>query len=197
MEVRTLVLGLFQTNTYLLVDEGEVVIIDPVSKSERIQSKILEGERVVGILLTHGHFDHIGAVDDLADIYQCPVYLHYNDYELTQDPQKNYSQTKKIKLKSKLNFYEDQLKLGQLKFIIHHTPGHTPGSVCIEYKDRLFTGDTLFKESVGRTDLYKGSPQDLKQSLRLIAKMDPHLVIYPGHEEQSTLANEFKNNPYF
>lgn len=197
MEVRTLVLGLFQTNTYLLVEDGEVVIIDPVSKAERIQSKILEGERVVGILLTHGHFDHIGAVDELADLYQCPVYLHYNDYELTQDPQKNYSQTKKIKLKSKLNFYEYHLKLGQLKFIIHHTPGHTPGSVCIEYKDRLFTGDTLFKESVGRTDLYKGSPQDLKQSLRLIAKMEPHLVIYPGHDEQSTLAAEFKNNPYF
>ncbi|HCT63170.1 MAG TPA: MBL fold hydrolase [Erysipelotrichaceae bacterium] len=197
MEVRTLVLGLFQTNTYLLVEDGEVVIIDPVSKSERIQSKILEGERVVGILLTHGHFDHIGAVDELAELYQCPVYLHYNDYELTQDPQKNYSQTKKIKLKSKLSFYEDHLHLGQFNFFIHHTPGHTPGSVCIEYKDRLFTGDTLFKHSVGRTDLYKGSSQDLKQSLRIIAKMDPHLVIYPGHEEQSTLADEFKNNPYF
>lgn len=197
MEVRTLVLGLFQTNTYLLVENDEVVIIDPVSKSERIQSKILDGERVVGILLTHGHFDHIGAVDELAEFYQCPVYLHYEDYELTQDPQKNYSQTKKIKLKTKLSFYEDHLQLGQFKFIIHHTPGHTPGSVCIEYKDRLFTGDTLFKQSVGRTDLYKGSPQDLKQSLRLIAKMNPHLIIYPGHEEQSTLADEFKNNPYF
>jgi glyoxylase-like metal-dependent hydrolase (beta-lactamase superfamily II) len=197
MEIRTLVLGLFQTNTYLLVEEGEVVIIDPVSKADRIQGKILESEKVVGILLTHGHFDHIGAVDELAEIYQCPVYLHYEDYELTQDPQKNYSQTKKIKLKAKLNFYETQLKLGHYVFDIHHTPGHTPGSVCIEYKDSLFTGDTLFKGSVGRTDLYRGSPQDLKQSLRMLAKMDPSIKIYPGHEDESNLAYEFKHNPYF
>lgn len=196
MEVRTLVLGLFQTNTYLLVEAGEVVIIDPVSKPDRIQAKIMADEKVVGILLTHGHFDHIGAVDELADLYQCPVYLHYEDYELTQDPQKNFSQTKKIKLKAKLSFYEDQIQLGHFIFIIHHTPGHTPGSVCIEYKDALFTGDTLFKESVGRTDLYRGSPQELKQSLRQIAKMDPLLIVYPGHEEQSTIAHELKHNPY-
>lgn len=197
MEVRTIVLGLFQTNTYLLVEENEVVIIDPVSKAERIQTKIQGHEKVIGILLTHGHFDHIGAVDDLAEHYQCPVFLHYEDYELTQDPQKNYSQTKKIKLKSKLSFFDDQLQLGHFIFTIHHTPGHTPGSVCIEYKDLLFTGDTLFKESVGRTDLYRGNPQELKQSLRQIAKMDPLMKIYPGHEAQSSLAHEFKNNPYF
>ena len=181
---------MFLTNTYLLVEADEVIIIDPVSKADRIQAKILNNEKVVGILLTHGHFDHIGAVDELAEVYQCPVYLHYEDYEMTQDPQKNYSQTKKIKLKSKLKFYEEQLQLGHFEFIIHHTPGHTPGSVCIEYKDLLFTGDTLFKESVGRTDLYRGNPQELKQSLRRIAKMDPRMKIYPGHEEQSTLSHE-------
>lgn len=197
MEIRTIVLGMFLTNTYLLVEADEVIIIDPVSKADRIQAKILNNEKVVGILLTHGHFDHIGAVDELAEVYQCPVYLHYEDYEMTQDPQKNYSQTKKIKLKSKLKFYEEQLQLGHFEFIIHHTPGHTPGSVCIEYKDLLFTGDTLFKESVGRTDLYRGNPQELKQSLRRIAKMDPRMKIYPGHEEQSTLSHELTSNPYF
>ena len=196
MEIRTIVLGLFQTNTYLLIEDGEVVIIDPVSKPDRIQVKIMPEEKVVGILLTHGHFDHIGAVDELAELFKCPVYLHYEDYELTQDPQKNYSQTKKIKLKTKLSFYDDKIQLGHYQFIIHHTAGHTPGSVCIEYKDALFTGDTLFKGSVGRTDLYRGSPQELKQSLRQIAKMDPILRIYPGHEEHSTLAHELKNNPY-
>ena len=154
---------MFLTNTYLLVEADEVIIIDPVSKADRIQAKILNNEKVVGILLTHGHFDHIGAVDELAEVYQCPVYLHYEDYEMTQDPQKNYSQTKKIKLKSKLKFYEEQLQLGHFEFIIHHTPGHTPGSVCIEYKDLLFTGDTLFKESVGRTDLYRGNHKSLNK----------------------------------
>ena len=196
MEIRKLVIGQFQTNTYLLVVDNEVVIIDPVSKAERIQVQILNDERVIGILLTHGHFDHIGAVDELVELYQCPVYLHYEDYELTQDPQKNYSQTKKIKLKSKLSFYEHTLKLGRFEFNIHHTPGHTPGSVCIEFENALFTGDTLFKRSVGRTDLYRGNAQDLKQSLRLISKMDPLLKIYPGHEDESSLTEELKNNPY-
>ena len=196
MEIRKLVIGQFQTNTYLLVADNEVVIIDPVSKAERIQAQISQHEKVIGILLTHGHFDHIGAVDELVELYQCPVYLHYEDYELTQDPQKNYSQTKKIKLKSKLSFYEHTLNLGQYVFIIHHTPGHTPGSVCIELNDALFTGDTLFKQSVGRTDLYRGSAQDLKQSLRTLAKMDPLLKIYPGHEDETSIAEELKNNPY-
>ena len=97
MEIRTLILGIYQTNTYLVVNKNEVIVIDPVSKADRIQSLLNANETIVGICLTHGHFDHIGAVDELVSIYNCHVFIHKDDYELNQDPEKNYSQTKKIK----------------------------------------------------------------------------------------------------
>ena len=113
MEVRTITLGIYQTNTYLIVKNNQVIIIDPVSKADRIQNIIQDNEKVVGICLTHGHFDHIGAVDDLVQIYKCPVYIHELDFEMTQDPEKNYSQTKKIKLKSKQKFYQDSMSMSK------------------------------------------------------------------------------------
>ncbi len=196
MEIRTLTLGIYQTNTYCLIENTDVIIIDPVSKPERIQALIKDNEHVIGICLTHGHFDHIGAVDDLVDIYNCPVYIHEDDFELTQDAEKNYSQTKKIKLKSKLSFYKDTMKLGSFEFDVYHTPGHTKGSVCLRFENSLFTGDTLFKESIGRTDLYGSSPQQMKQSLRFIRSLNEDYAIYPGHDEKTNLFNELKRNPY-
>lgn len=196
MEIRTLTLGLYQTNTYLIINNDEVIVIDPVAKAERIQALLKEGEKIIAICLTHGHFDHIGAVDDLVNLNQCPVYIHELDYALTQDPEKNYSQTKKIKLKSKINYYNDSMEIGSFKFDVLHTPGHTSGSVCLRFKDILFTGDTLFKGSIGRTDLYGANPQEMKQSLRLLRSLKDDYRIYPGHEESTTLFDELKRNPY-
>lgn len=196
MEIRKLTLGMYQTNTYLVIENNEVIIIDPVSKPERIQALLNENETIIAICLTHGHFDHIGAVDELVEIYKCPVYIHEDDYELTQDPEKNYSQTKKIKLKSKLTYYTDHMKVGSFAFDVYHTPGHTKGSVCLKFNDALFTGDTLFKGSIGRTDLYGGNPQDMKQSLRFIRSLNVNYTIYPGHEEITNLFDELKRNPY-
>ncbi|MHB8096594.1 MAG: MBL fold metallo-hydrolase [Erysipelotrichaceae bacterium] len=196
MEIRTLTLGIYQTNTYLIVNNNEVIVIDPVSKADRIQALLNEGEKVVGICLTHGHFDHIGAVDDLVNIYQCPVYIHEDDFELTQDPEKNYSQTKKIKLKSKISFYSDNMRIKSFGFEVIHTPGHTKGSVCLRFEENLFTGDTLFKGSIGRTDLYGASPQEMKQSLRTLRSLTNNYLIYPGHEGSTTLFDELKRNPY-
>ena len=196
MEIHTLTLGLYQTNTYLIIENSEVIVIDPVSKAERIQALLKENEIIVAICLTHGHFDHIGAVDDLVNIYHCPVYIHEDDFELTQDAEKNYSQTKKIKLKSKLDFYKDYMQIMSFKFEVLHTPGHTKGSVCLKFDHVLFTGDTLFKGSIGRTDLYGASPQDMKQSLRLIRGLKDDYIIYPGHDGVTTLFDELKRNPY-
>lgn len=196
MEIRTLTLGIYQTNTYLVINENDVIVIDPVSKADRIQSLLKESENVVGICLTHGHFDHIGAVDDLVNIYHCPVFIHEKDFELTQDPEKNYSQTKKIKLKSKITFYSDIMRVKSLDFEVLHTPGHTQGSVCLKFEDNLFTGDTLFKGSIGRTDLYSANPQEMKQSLRLLRSLNENYKIYPGHESATTLFDELKRNPY-
>lgn len=196
MEIRTLTLGIYQTNTYCIVQDSKVIIIDPVSKADRIQSLIKENEVVVGICLTHGHFDHIGAVDDLVALYNCPVYIHEDDIELTQDPEKNYSQTKKIKLKSKLIPFKDHMNIQSIEFDVYHTPGHTKGSVCLKFKSSLFTGDTLFKGSIGRTDLYGGNAQEMKQSLRFIRSLNEDLTIYPGHDDVTQLFDELKRNPY-
>jgi len=196
MEIRTLTLGLYQTNTYLVVQNNEAIVIDPVSKPERIQSLLNEKETIVGICLTHGHFDHIGAVDDLVSLYHCPVFIHQDDFELTQDPKKNYSQTKKIKLKSKIDTYKDTMKLSSFEFDVLSTPGHTKGSVCLRFGMNLFTGDTLFKGSIGRTDLYSASPQDMKQSLRLLRSLQENYIIYPGHDGITNLFDELKRNPY-
>jgi len=196
MEIRTLTLGIYQTNTYLVVNNNEVIVIDPVSKADRIQSLLNANETIVGICLTHGHFDHIGAVDDLVNIYHCPVYIHEDDLELTQDPEKNYSQTKKIKLKSKLSVYSDRMKIQSIDFEVIHTPGHTKGSVCLMFENNLFTGDTLFKGSIGRTDLYGANPQEMKQSLRTLRSLNENYVIYPGHDGSTTLFDELKRNPY-
>jgi hydroxyacylglutathione hydrolase len=196
MEIRTIKLGFYQTNTYIIINNSDVIIIDPVSKAERIQALVKDNERVVGICLTHGHFDHIGAVDDLVDLFSCPVYIHEDDFDLTQDPEKNYSQTKKIKLKTKLNFYRDSMQIGSFTFDVFHTPGHTKGSVCLKFDDILFTGDTLFKGSIGRTDLFGGSPQQMKQSLRFIRSLNHDYSIYPGHDNITTLFEEIKHNSY-
>lgn len=196
MEIRTLTLGIYQTNTYLVVNNNEVIVIDPVSKAERIQSLLNAEEKIVGICLTHGHFDHIGAVDDLVNIYHCPVYIHEDDLELTQDPEKNYSLTKKIKLKSKLTVYSDKMKIHSFDFEVIHTPGHTKGSVCLRFDNNLFTGDSLFKGSIGRTDLYGASPQEMKQSLRILRSLNENYIIYPGHDGSTTLFDELKRNPY-
>jgi len=196
MEIRTLTLGMYQTNTYCIVQDNKILIIDPVSKAERIQSLIRENEVIVGICLTHGHFDHIGAVDDLVDLYHCPVFIHNDDIEMTQDPEKNYSQTKKIKLKSKLTTYTDKMNVQSIEFEVYHTPGHTKGSVCLRFNNNLFTGDTLFKGSIGRTDLYGGNAQEMKQSLRFIHSLNEDLTIYPGHDGITQLFDELKRNPY-
>lgn len=196
MEIRTLTLGVYQTNTYILVQNNQVIIIDPVSKPERIHALLKEDEKIIGICLTHGHFDHIGAVDELVNINKCPVFIHENDYELTQDSEKNYSQSRKIKLKSKLEFYTERMRLGSFEFSVFHTPGHTKGSVCLEFNNILFTGDTLFKGSIGRTDLYSGNDQEMKQSLRFIRSLKENYQIYPGHEDHTDLYYELKHNPY-
>lgn len=196
MEIIKIPVGVYQTNCYLIKNNKEVIIIDPGANANRIQSYMHEQEKVCAICLTHGHFDHIGAVDELQKLYDCPVYASKEEKDIYSDYEKNYSQSKKISLKSNVMDYEDTLVINSFKFNIYETPGHSPGSVCLEIENFLFTGDTLFKQSVGRTDLYGSNNSDLKQSLKLIKTLDPDLIIYPGHEMSSTLREELASNPY-
>lgn len=196
-KVIQVVLSMMQTNCYLIKENGHVLIVDPASSPNRILSMIEENEVVDGILLTHGHFDHIGAADALKKKLRCPIYLHEFDRRLATDVSIDRFMSDVV-VKSELSYYKEGVQqIGTFELNVMHTPGHTDGSVCIGYKQHLFTGDTLFYCSVGRTDLYSGSDAKLKQSLRYLSELHPDTLIYPGHGQTSVLQFELQHNPYF
>ena len=196
MEIKTFVLGPIGTNTYLLTIDNDAILIDPASKAEKLID-ILGDLNLAGILLTHGHFDHIKAVDGLYDKYHCPVYLHQDDEFLARDKYagKDFGLVSYITCPS-THPLEGELNIGKFNFKIIYTPGHTPGSLVYMIDDNLFTGDTLFKCSVGRADLQGGDSRRLKESLRFFTSLNGEYNVYPGHDEISTLSYELANNPY-
>jgi glyoxylase-like metal-dependent hydrolase (beta-lactamase superfamily II) len=196
MEVLRLPVGLYQANAYVLKNDLDVLIVDPGARADKIKFAIGEQEKVLGILLTHGHFDHISAVDELVSAYGCPVYVHSEDKDLLRSPERNYSQTKKVKLTSTITVFPDNLVLGSFDINILHAPGHTAGSVLFKIENHLFTGDVLFCGSIGRTDLYSGNDQDMKRSLKMIRSIHDNLIVHPGHEQETTLFQELRSNPY-
>ena len=198
MEVKRLITGIIKTNTYLLKEENKYIIIDPAGRAEKIMQHI--DAEVVAILLTHGHFDHIKAVDDLVNEYHCPIYLNDNDLDLVL-PEKAKINNCFMGLSASIsnktnNIVQGTYNITPFNFEVYETPGHTKGSVIYVFEDAIFTGDTLFKGSVGRTDLYGGNNSVLRQSLRVFKTFDKKYTIYPGHEDFSTLEEELANNPY-
>ena len=192
LKIHTLTLGLYQTNTYIIHEEASksCCVIDPGYEGsvilDRLESLNLKLE---AILLTHSHFDHVGAVKDLAADTDCRVFVCSEDTHLppmfTGGPL----------------YYTDTYAEGSILNIaglyIHvlHTPGHTPGSVCLLAEDALFSGDTLFAGSCGRTDI-GGSWADIQKSLNRLSSMDADFRVFPGHGESTTLAAEKRYNPY-
>ena len=199
MEVIRKVMGALETNTYLLKENDQYIIIDPAGKANKIIDIIGE-DSVLAILLTHGHFDHIKSVDALYKNYHCPVYLHEDDFDLV-DPKnakiRNCYMNLTASISSPINKLKEGLyQIGPFYFEVFATPGHTKGSVIFVFEDAIFTGDTLFKDSVGRTDLYGGSESDLKQSLKIFKTFNSDFTIYPGHDEITSLEAELQNNHY-
>lgn len=198
MQVETIITGAFETNTYILTIDDEHLIIDPSGKKERIITHI-DGQ-VDAILLTHGHFDHIKAVDDLYEYYGCPIYMNASDADLVDPLLSKTTNTMgpfSASISSKIDFIkEGKMKIGPFSFEVVFTPGHTKGSVIYIFDDMVFTGDTLFKESVGRTDLYGGSDRELKMSLRILKELDADYLIYPGHGPSSKVEHELSYNPF-
>jgi glyoxylase-like metal-dependent hydrolase (beta-lactamase superfamily II) len=191
MNIHTLPLGAYQTNTYIVENGGHCVIIDAGYHPETILRFLNDHDLTAdAILLTHGHFDHVGAVRDLAAELGCPVYLH--EKELSMPPMMTagplyYTHT----------YGEgDQLQLAGISFRVLHTPGHTPGSVCLIAANHLFSGDTLFAGSCGRTDLPGGDWATIRKSLTRLAGMENDYLVHPGHGESTTLAREKQYNPY-
>ena len=200
MYIKTLIVGMMEANCYIVGDEStkEVFIVDPGGDYKKIKKIIdADGLRPQAVINTHGHGDHIGADGEFG----LPVWIHRLDAEFLQDPSKNLSGAFGFLLKTKkaTRLLEDGdiLKIGQHSLEVIHTPGHTPGSICLKGEGVVFTGDTLFCEGVGRTDFVYGSQEDIMRSIKeRLLKLDDDYVVYPGHGPSSTIGNEKTNNPF-
>lgn len=196
--IETFVLGMVQVNTYLLWEDDHVLIIDPGSKSPRLQEAIDKRNGIVdGIVLTHAHFDHIAGIDTLVEKYHCPLYMNDLDMPLLQDPELNFSIGDPIIVKTKAKVLAPgEHTIGHFTFQYIDAPGHSEGCSMILWDQNLFCGDVLFQGSIGRTDLATSSNTKMMQSLKRIKTMDPDLCVYPGHGPKTTLKDELQWNPY-
>lgn len=192
------VLGMAQVNTYLLWEDNHVLIIDPGSKSPRLQAVIDEALGIVdGIVLTHAHFDHIAGVDALINKYNCSLYMNDLDIPLLRDPELNFSIGQEVIVQTlPKTLLPGHHKIGAFEFEFIDAPGHSEGCSMLLWDNNLFCGDVLFQGSIGRTDLATSSNSKMAQSLRKIKTLDSQYVVYPGHGPKTTLAQEFLYNPY-
>ena len=193
LNMKTLPLGAYQTNTYLVWDENSTgcVVIDPGYEPEVILAEAEKlGKTVAAVFLTHGHFDHVGGVKTIAAETDCPVYL--NEAELSMPPQMTAGPLYYT------NTYDegDFVEAAGLAFKVLRTPGHTPGSVCLMCENAMFSGDTLFWGSCGRTDFPGGSWTEIRKSLVRLAELPGDYRVYPGHGDATSLSFERKMNPY-
>lgn len=197
MKVKMMQVGPIGTNCYILEDEKAHVaaIIDPGDEADRILSVMQEEDASVEyILLTHGHYDHTTAVPELHKAYpQAKIYIHQADA--------NGAGSRLFPLAGQVEgllAYDegDTLTLGSLTIEVLHTPGHSKGSVTLRVEDVLFTGDTLFAGSCGRTDLPGGDPMEMLASLRRLGRLEGDYTVYPGHMDSTTLACEKQYNPF-
>ena len=193
LKIHVLQLGAYMTNCYIIHDEqvNTCCVIDPGAKAEKVLALLQqEGLTLEAILLTHGHFDHVGAVKELCAATGCAVYLCEDDLlmppNMTAGPL-HYTD----------NYGEgDVLELAGLRIQVLHTPGHTPGSVCLMVEDAIFAGDTLFAGSCGRTDLPGGNEAALKDSLHRLRDIRQEYRIFPGHGIATLLSREQEYNRY-
>jgi len=193
MQVTRLPLGVYQTNCYIIYEENAAscCVLDPGGEAKKVLEFMnLRNLTLDAILLTHGHFDHVGAVKELHEATGCKVYLCTEDLSMP------------VKWTAGELFYTDaygegdELDLAGLHIRVLHTPGHTPGSVCLMVDDSIFSGDTLFAGSCGRTDLPGGDGDVILTSLRRLAQLEEDYTVYPGHSASTKLAREKQYNPF-
>lgn len=201
MKIKTFVLGVMQTNCYIVSnDENHCMIIDPGAQEKKVAKYLEENELVLdAILLTHGHFDHIGAVDYLYDKYHCPIYIHHEDIEMLTNSRLNLSYLEKpFSLSAPVTPASEHMEISGFKICWFHLPGHCPGASMIYLEDEnvIFSGDVLFNGSIGRFDFPNSSKYDTLTSIEKIKTFNFDATLYPGHGPSSTLKSELLSNPY-
>lgn len=205
IKVVKVVVGPLTTNCYIVYDVEtlDCIVIDPGFEPFKIEDIIRRRElHVKSIIATHCHFDHIGAVDVLKERLNAPFYIHRGEVEIleySREVVEEWFNIRDWKPPSPDGFLREGgvLDLGSSVVEILHTPGHTPGSVSLLIADRIFTGDTLFKGSIGRTDLRGGDYLEILKSLKKLSELPGGLIVHPGHGPDTILEVEMLNNPYF
>ena len=201
IQIHTLTLGMYQTNCYIVHAENSktCAIIDPGYEADTILNKVRSlGLTVDAVLLTHGHFDHVGAVEQIVRTTGCKLWMSESDYTQFKTPENDYFYPIHDCDFTDVSFCEDDehIPAGGLTFVTWRTSGHTWGSVCYFCENVLFSGDTLFARSIGRTDLPGGNWNAMLHSLERLCELEGDFTIYPGHGESTTLAQEKRYNPY-
>jgi glyoxylase-like metal-dependent hydrolase (beta-lactamase superfamily II) len=202
VDIKTIKVGPYRTNCYIVSQKsGETFIVDPGADSELILEQLssIKNLELKYILLTHAHFDHVGALTFLHQQYpKVPIYLHEADFKLFNElPEQGLFVGEIVhQVRADLEAVSDgeYLPFGDDMIRVVHSPGHTPGGVCYLLNENLFTGDTLFFETVGRTDLPYSNEFDLKKSLTKILGLSDDTKILPGHGKSSVLSHERTNN---
>jgi glyoxylase-like metal-dependent hydrolase (beta-lactamase superfamily II) len=199
MILEVVAVGAYQANCYILAEDNgsNAIIIDPGDEYEKIK-KIIDKHKLIPatIVNTHGHIDHIGADNK----FNLPVYIHKNDADFLSDPYKSMSSflglSTPIQVKIKTVEDKDKITMENISLDVIHTPGHTPGSICLKTDDMIFTGDTLFCSGIGRTDFPYASEKDMFNSLKKIMTFPDYIKILPGHGPSSTIGKERSLNPF-
>ena len=173
MSIEIVKVGYLECNCYLLIKGNNVLIIDPGDEADKIISMV-GGKNVNGVIITHHHFDHVGALEDILDKYDTKIYDYYN-------------------------LDEGENRIGVFVFDVIYTPGHKEDAITIYFKNDkiMFVGDFVFKDSIGRCDLDGGNEKDMNESIMKLKKYDDDIIIYPGHGDKTILGYEKKNNIYF
>ena len=207
MELKSFPNGIFGATTYLLWDKEtkEGLITDCTSSVEEIDSVIRQNKiNLKYILITHGHFDHVYCLYQMKNKYKnALIFMHKNDLNLLNqlEMQCSMADVDKVKIPCIDGLLDENTKnltLGKHEIKVIYTPGHTEGGVCYLIDNILFSGDTLFKNSIGRCDLYGGDYNKIEKSIKeKLFALDENLIVYPGHGEQTTIGYEKKHNPYF